>query len=361
MIETERLLRYMVERRASDMHIVVGLPPQMRIDGELTASPGEALKPEDSKQVAFSFLTPKQIEQFEKEKELDCSFGLAGLGRFRINVFYERGSVAAAVRMIPDKIPSLDSLGLPAIAKEFAERPSGLVLVTGVAGSGKSTTLAAMIDHINRTRKARIVTIEDPIEYLHRHAQCTISQREIGSDCLSFPEALRRVMRQDPNIIMIGEMRDLETIRAALTLAETGHLIIATLHTTDATHAISRVIDVFPADQQEQIRVQLSLVLGAVIVQKLIPKKNGFGRVLACETMRVVPAIQNLIRDNDLAQMRTLIQMEQKFGTCSMNQSLARLYHDGLIGWEEAVKHTLDVDELRQLSHRTGTSHAATR
>jgi twitching motility protein PilT len=350
MIDSSIFLKMMIEKGASDLHLVVGSSPQIRVDGVLTDTPFPPLNPEDSRSIAYSFLTTKQIDEFERHREIDCSYAKGGVGRFRINVFLSRGSVATAIRKIPEQAPSFEELGLPSCVREFADRGSGLILVTGVAGSGKSTTLAAMIDHINRTRSSRVITIEDPIEYVHRNKKSTISQREIGTDCDSFSAVLKRVVRQDPNVIMIGEMRDLETIRVALTLAETGHLILATLHSKDITHTISRIVDVFPADQQEQVRVQLSLVLAGVISQQLLPKKNGFGRVLAYETMRVIPAFQNLIRQNDLAQIRSLIQMHEKYQTCSMNQCLAALYRNGIVSWEETARHTTDLEELKQFT-----------
>lgn len=352
MLNMEDLLKQTANRKASDLHLNAGMPPQLRINGELTLIGSEKLTPKVVKDLAYSILTKEQIETFETKKELDLSFGIEDLSRFRINVFYQRGSVGVAIRCIPYEVPSFKELGLPGIAKEFADSPKGLVLITGVVGSGKSTTLAAMIEYINNIRACHIVCIEDPIEYLYRHEKSIISQREIGSDTLSFAEALKHVFRQDPNIVLIGEMRDLETIHAALTLAETGHLILATLHTGDATHVVSRIVDVFPPHQQQQIRVQLSLVLVGVIVQQLIPKADGDGRVLATELMRVTPAIQNLIRENDLPQIHTIIQTGSKYGMWTMNQSLADLYRRGIITSEEASRRTVDIEELSTLLRR---------
>ncbi len=351
-MDIQELLRLMVEKKASDLHLTVGLPPQLRIDGSLKSTEFGALTPEKTQALAYQILSEDQKRIFEQNKELDTSFGIKGLGRFRINVYRQRGSIGIAIRLIPFEIPSLEELGLPEIVKDFAERPSGLVLVTGATGSGKSTTLAAMIEYINTRRPCHIVSIEDPIEYLHKHRKSTINQRELGTDTHSFQEALRRVFRQDPNIVLIGEMRDLETIHGALTLAETGHLILATLHTIDSTHAINRIIDVFPAHQQQQIRIQLSMVLIGVIVQQLIPRRDGKGRVLAVEVMNVIPAIQNLIRENNIHQIYSLIQMGKKYGMCTMNQSFVELYEKGFISWEDAYSRSTNPQELSSLTKR---------
>lgn len=352
MFTMEDLLRVTTERRASDLHLNAGLPPQLRIDGELIFLESEPLTPKAVQDLAYSILTKEQLETFERTKELDLSFGIEGLSRFRINIFQQRGSTGVAIRRIPFEIPSFEELGLPEIVKKFAESPKGLVLVTGVVGSGKSTTLAAMIEHINNKKSCHIMCIEDPIEYLYKHKKSTINQRELVTDTLSFSEALKHVFRQDPNIILIGEMRDLETVHASLTLAETGHLILATLHTGDATHIISRIVDVFPPHQQQQIMVQLSLVLVGAIVQQLIPSVGGKSRVLATEVMRVTPAIRNLIRENDLPQIHSIIQTGSRYGMWTMNQSLAQLCTKGIITWEEASKRTADIDELATLVKR---------
>ena len=343
----------MVERKASDLHVTVGLAPQLRIDGKLQVIEGlPKLSPQNTKDLAQSMLTEGQIRKFEEAKELDTSIGIKDLGRFRINLYRQRGSIGMAVRLIPYHVPPLDQLGLPRAAKLFADKTSGLVLVTGPTGSGKSTTLASMIEYINSKRAVHIISIEDPIEYLHRHKRSTINQRELGTDTSSFQDAIKHVFRQDPNIVLIGELRDLDTIKGALTLAETGHLIFGTLHTIDATHSINRIVDVFPAYQQPQIRMQLSMVLVGVIVQQLLPRKAQSGRVLAAEVMNVIPAIQNLIRENNLHQIYSLIQMGKKYEMCTMNQSLAELYDRGLITWEDAYSRSVNPQELVSLVKR---------
>ena len=343
----------MVERKASDLHVTVGLAPQLRIDGKLQVIEGlPKLSPQNTKDLAQSMLTEGQIRKFEEAKELDTSIGIKDLGRFRINLYRQRGSIGMAVRLIPYQVPPLDQLGLPRAAKLFADKTSGLVLVTGPTGSGKSTTLASMIEYINSKRAVHIISIEDPIEYLHRHKRSTINQRELGTDTSSFQDAIKHVFRQDPNIVLIGELRDLDTIKGALTLAETGHLIFGTLHTIDATHSINRIVDVFPAYQQPQIRMQLSMVLVGVIVQQLLPRKAQSGRVLAAEVMNVIPAIQNLIRENNLHQIYSLIQMGKKYEMCTMNQSLAELYDRGLITWEDAYSRSVNPQELVSLVKR---------
>ncbi|MFH1853989.1 MAG: type IV pilus twitching motility protein PilT [Candidatus Omnitrophota bacterium] len=352
-MQLKDLLNLMVEKKASDLHVTVGLAPQLRIDGRLHLLTGfPPLTPQDTKDLAYNLLTEEQKESFEREKELDTSVGLKDLGRFRINIYRQRGSIAMAVRLIAFEIPGLDELGLPKAVKLFADRPSGLVLITGATGSGKSTTLASMIEYINLKRSCHIVSIEDPIEYLHKHKKSTINQRELGTDTSSFHEAIKHVFRQDPNIVLIGELRDLDTIKGALTLAETGHLIFATLHTIDSVHAINRIIDVFPAYQQQQVRIQLSMVLVGVIVQQLIPKKDQKGRVLAVELMNVIPAIQNLIRENGLHQIYSLIQMGRKYEMCTMNQSLAELYNKNTITWEEAYSRSTNPQELVSLTKK---------
>ncbi len=352
MLDMKTLLKLTVEKKASDLHLTVDLPPQLRIDGKLRPTKFEKLTPAVIQNLAYSILNKNQIEAFEKDKELDLSFALEDISRFRFNIYQQRGSMALTVRRVSFEIPTFEELGLPEIVKEIADKNSGLFLVTGVVGSGKSTTLAAMIEYINNKKSCHIISIEDPIEYLYRHKRSSIDQREVGSDTLSFANALRHVFRQDPNIILIGEMRDLETMTAALTLAETGHLILATLHTGDASHSISRIVDVFPPHQQEQIRVQLSLVLIGVIAQQLIPKAKGEGRVLATEVMNVTPAIRNLIRENALAQICSIIQVSRKHNMWTMNQSLANLCQKGVITWEEASKRTADLKELTALLKR---------
>lgn len=344
------LLKTMVEKKASDLHITTGVAPQFRIDGNLQfVGQNAPLTADMTKSLSYSILTSRQIEEFEKSKELDFSYGVSGLGRFRVNLYLQRNCIGMALRLIPYEIPSFEELNLPEMAKDFALRHSGLFMVTGAVGSGKSTTLAAMIDYINERKSCHIITIEDPIEYLHKHRKSTIDQREVGTDTLSFAEALRHVFRQDPNIILIGEMRDLETIHTALTLAETGHLILATLHTIDTIHTISRIIDVFPPHQQQQIRVQLSMCLIGVLSQQLIPHQTGKGRALAYEIMNVSSSIRSLIRENELPQIYTAIQTGRKLGMVTMNQTLATLCQKGEIAYEEAQRLATNLDELNTL------------
>lgn len=352
MKDIQELLKYMVEKHATDLHLTTGLPPQLRIDGRLAVTDYPPLSSQDVQDLIYQILKKEQIEIFEENKELDTSFGLPGIGRFRINVYRQRGSIAVAIRFIPYVIPTMGELGLPKIVEEFAESPNGLILVTGATGSGKSTTLASIVEYINSKRECHIISIEDPIEYLHKHKKATINQRELGSDTISFKEALKHVFRQDPDVVLIGEMRDLETIHAALTLAETGHLILATLHTIDATHSISRIVDVFPPTQQQQIRIQLSMVLIGVIVQQLIPKTDRNGRVLALEIMKTIPAIRNMIRENNLHQIYSVIQMGRKYEMSTMNQSLSYLCEQKVITVEEATKRSNDIAEFLSLVKR---------
>jgi len=349
LLSIDQLLHEAVRRKSSDLHLTTGQPPLLRVDGKLTAMAGDPLTPEDTQVLAQQLLTPAQISRFEQTFELDTAYSIKGLSRFRVNCYRQRGSVGVAIRTIPFEIPSLEALGMPPTLKEFADRPSGLVIVSGPTGAGKSTTLAAMIDYINQRRNCHIVSIEDPIEYLHRHRRATINQRELGIDTISFHEALRHVVRQDPNVILIGEMRDLETMHAALTLAETGHLVFTTLHTGDATHVINRIVDVFSPHQQLQIRIQLSLVLVAVVVQQLLPRATGQGRVVAYEIMHVTPAIAGLIRDNNLHQIKSTIQTGRRFGMNTMTQSLAELYRAGLVTWDEIARRSTDPNELATL------------
>lgn len=339
----------MIDRKASDLHLTVGQPPQLRVFGELELTQFDILTHDSIQKLVYSVLTPEQIRHFEQTKELDASFGLKDISRFRINCFYQRGSIGVSIRRIPYEIPTIEELNLPPILKQFADSPSGLFLVAGPAGSGKSTTLASMIEYINETRRARIITIEDPIEYLHRHKKCTINQRELGGDTLSYSSALKHVFRQDPNIVLVGEMRDLEGIQVVLTLAETGHLVLSTLHTRGAIHAITRIVDVFPPYQQQQIRVQLSMVLLGVIVQQLLPRKDGHGRIPAYELMNVTQSIRNLIKENNLPQIYSFIQTGAEYGMCTMNQSLAQLYKKGLVTLDEIFKRTTDLKELKSL------------
>jgi twitching motility protein PilT len=350
MASLHELLKEMVEKGASDLHITIGSPPQMRIHGKLVPVDGPPLTANDTRQLCYSILTDAQKHKFEEENEIDLSFGIKGLSRFRANIFMQRGAPAGAFRLIPYKIMSFEELGLPPIVEELVRKPRGLILVTGPTGSGKSTTLAAMIDKINSERHEHIITIEDPIEYLHRHKNCLVNQREVGSDTKSFKNALKYILRQDPDVVMIGEMRDLETIESALLIAETGHLAFATLHTNSCVQTINRIIDVFPPHQQPQVRAQLSFVLEGVLCQALIPRINGTGRVLALEIMVPNPAIRNLIREDKIHQIYSQMQVGQaKFGMQTMNQSLASLYLRKLISLEDALGRSSDPDELRQI------------
>jgi len=341
------LLKMMIEKKASDLHITTGSPPRLRIDGKLQLVDHPPLTPADTKALCYSVLTDAQKHRYEESNELDLSFGVKGLSRFRANIFMQRGAVAGAFRTIPFEILGFKELGLPEIVNELVKKPRGLILVTGPTGCGKSTTLAAMIDRINDERNDHIITVEDPIEYLHAHKKCLVNQREVTADTVSFKAALKYVLRQDPDVVLIGEMRDLETIEAALTVSETGHLTLATLHTNNAVQTINRVIDVFPPHQQEQIRVQLSFVLEGILAQQLIPKKNGKGRVLSIELLVPNPAIRNLIREDKIHQIYSMMQTGQaKFGMQTMNQSLFGLYSRGLISYEEAVGRSPVPDEM---------------
>jgi len=344
------LLKMMIEKKASDLHITTGSSPRLRIDGKLVSIDHPSLAPADTKALCYSILTDAQKHKYEENNELDLSFGVKGLSRFRANIFMQRGAVAGAFRTIPFEIRGFKDLGLPEIVGELVKKPRGLFLVTGPTGSGKSTTLAAMVDRINTERSEHIITVEDPIEYLHPHKKCLINQREVNADTASFKAALRYVLRQDPDVVLIGEMRDLETIEAALTVSETGHLTLATLHTNSAVQTINRVIDVFPPHQQEQIRVQLSFVLEGIFAQQLIPKKSGQGRVLSVELLVPNPAIRNLIREDKIHQIYSMMQTGQaKFGMQTMNQSLYELYSKGLITYEDAIGKSAVPDELLQM------------
>jgi twitching motility protein PilT len=345
-----QLLKAMVEKGASDLHITTGSPPQLRIDGRLVPLKTPPLNPVDTKQLCYSILTDAQKHKFEEENELDLSFGVKGLSRFRANVFMQRGAVAGAFRTIPFKILTFAELGLPPIVTELSKKPRGLVLVTGPTGSGKSTTLASIIDKINTDRHEHIVTIEDPIEYLHPHKNCLVNQREVGADTQSFKKALKYILRQDPDVVLIGEMRDLETVEAALVISETGHLAFGTLHTNSAVQTINRILDVFPPYQQPQVRAQLSFVLEGVLTQNLLPKAGGPGRVLCVEVMVPNPAIRNLIREDKIHQVYSQMQVGQsKFGMQTFNQSLAAAYSRRLITLEEALARSSDQEELKNL------------
>jgi twitching motility protein PilT len=345
-----QLLKAMLDKGASDLHITTGSPPQLRIDGDLVPLRTEAMTPVDTKQLCYSILTDAQKLRFEEDQELDLSFGVKNLARFRANIFMQRGAVAGAFRLVPFNIIPLDELGLPPVVAELCERQRGLILVTGPTGSGKSTTLASIIDRINTKHRAHIVTIEDPIEYLHAHKSSLVNQREIGADSQSFKRALKYILRQDPDVVMIGEMRDLETIEAALTIAETGHLAFATLHTNGAIQSINRIIDVFPPHQQSQVRAVLSFVLEGVVSQTLVPRASGSGRAMAVEVMVPNAAIRNLIREDKLHQIYSQMQIGQtKFGMQTMNQSLCELFVKRHISLEEAIARAGDVDELKTL------------
>src|SRR6266436_7273311 len=351
------LLTLLVERGASDLHITTGTYPQLRVNGKLASlSQFEQLMPPDTQRLAYSVLNEGQKQKFEEENELDLSFGIQGLARFRCNVYRQRGAVASAIRVIPIKIRSFDELGLPAIVEQLADRPKGLILVTGPTGSGKSTTLAAMVDKINNERTEHIMTIEDPIEFVHHHKKCLVNQREVFSDTQSFKNALKYILRQDPDVVLVGEMRDLETIAAALTIAETGHLTLGTLHTNSCAQTMNRIIDAFPTSQQDQVRAQLALVLEGVLCQQLIATSDGRGRAMAMEIMVVTPAIRNLIREEKIHQIYSAMQAGQKFGMQTMNQSLVTLIQRRKISKEEALNRTTLPEELAGL---LGTAPAA--
>ena len=349
MVTLEELLRIMIERKASDLHVSAGSPPRIRIDGKLVPTEHEMLDPETTQKLVYSILDNDQIARFEADLELDMSFGISGIGRFRTNVFLQRGAVGAAIRVIPYEIKGFEDLGLSRdVCEGLCAMPKGLVLVTGATGSGKSTTLASMIDHINRTRQEHIITIEDPIEFVHRNKQCLLNQREVGPDTRSFEAALKHVLRQDPDVVLIGEMRSMETVEAGLTLAETGHLTFATLHTSDCVQTINRIIDVFPSSQQAQVRTQLSFVLEGVFCQQLLPQAGGKGRVLAAEIMIPNEAIRALIRDNKAHQIYSVIQTGSKRGMRTMNQSLLELYKKGLVTYDDALSRTMDPEDLKR-------------
>jgi twitching motility protein PilT len=350
-INLHQLLKAMLDHGASDLHIASGYPPLMRIDDEIVPVPKlPPLTPVEAKQLCYSVLTEEQRQQFEKKRELDLSFGVKGLSRYRANLFVQRGAVSAAFRVIPFKILTFDELGLPPAVAELCARPRGLVLVTGPTGSGKSTTLASMIDKINTETAQHIMTVEDPIEYLHMRKKSLINQREVGQDTATFKDALKYVLRQDPDVVLVGEMRDLETIEATLTIAETGHLVFATLHTNSAVQSINRMIDVFPPHQQAQIRAQLSFVLEGVMSQLLLPRMGGAGRALSLEIMIPNAAIRNLIREDKLHQIYSQMQVGQgKHGMQTMNQSLYTLATRRIISMEEAMGRSPDQDELKSM------------
>ena len=353
------LLKKLIELGGSDLHLTTNTPPQVRVDGALKPLEGfKTLSSADTKQLAYSVLTDAQKHRFEEALELDFSFGVRGLSRFRANLFNQRGAVGCVFRAIPYEIRSFENLGLPPVVTKLCDKPRGLILVTGPTGSGKSTTLAAMLDKVNRERHEHIVTIEDPIEFLHSHKSCIVNQREVGADTHGFAEALRTALRQDPDVVLVGEMRDLETIESALRIAETGHLTFATLHTNSAASTINRIIDVFPSAQQAQIRAQLSLVLEGILCQSLIPRADGRGRAMALEILVPNPAIRNLIREDKVHQIYSMMQTGQgKHGMQTFNQALATLYHKRLISIEVAMQRSSNADELRELiEHGAGVN-----
>ena len=350
MYTLDDLLKYMVERNGSDLHLTAGSPPRVRVDGELKAVGEDSLSPDDTQRLVYGILDSEQVAKFEQDWELDLSFGIGGLGRFRTNVFYQRGAIGSVMRVIPYKIKNFDDLGLPKkVCEHLCTLPRGLVLVTGATGSGKSTTLAAMIDFINNMNNGHIITVEDPIEFVHKNKKCLINQREVGSDTKTFSNALRHILRQDPDVVLIGEMRDMETIEAGLRIAETGHLTFATLHTNDATQTINRIVDVFPASQQTQIRTQLSFVLEGVFCQTLLEKRGAKGRVLSAEIMLATSAVRSLIRENKTHQLYSIIQTSGKIGMITMNQSLFALFKRGQITFEDALRASSDPEDLKRI------------
>jgi len=344
------LLEEMIERDASDLHITAGERPKLRVDGDITNSKVEAiLNPKDTLQLAYSILTEQQKKRFETEDELDFSFGIQNLARFRGNAFKQRGCVSLVIRQIPFQVKTFEQLQLPPIVAKLSEKPRGLVLVTGPTGSGKSTTLAAMVDKINREWKGHIITVEDPIEFIHRHQQCIVNQREVGTDTKSFASALKYALREDPDVVLIGEMRDLETIQAGLTIAETGHLAFATLHTNSAAETINRIIDVFPSHQQSQVRAQLAFVLEGIITQTLLPKAKGRGRVMACEILVATPAIRALIRDDKVHQIQSSMQAGKKHGMQTLNDSLYQLYMNREVALDECLRVSGEPNEFLRM------------
>jgi twitching motility protein PilT len=353
-LDLQDLLKTMIENDATDLHITTGTPPQIRVYGRLVPLDLSPLTAADTKRLAYSVLTDAQKHRFEEEHELDFSFGLKGLSRFRGNIFLQRGVVGAAIRSIPYKIRGFKELGLPPILEELIRKPKGLVLVTGPTGCGKSTTQAAMLDQINEERNAHIITIEDPIEYLHPHKGCVVNQREVNSDTFTFQTALKHILRQDPDVVLIGEMRDQETIEAALTISETGHLTLATLHTNSCTETVNRIIDVFPPHQQPQVRTLLSFVIEGILSQQLLPKADGGGLALAVEILIPNAAIRNLIREDKIHQVYGQMQIGQlRFGMQTMNQSLLALYERGVITLNDAMGRSPNVEEFRQMLGET--------
>ena len=355
MASLHQILKVMVEKGSSDLHITTGSPPQLRIDGHLVPIKMPPLTPPETQQLCYSILTEAQKNRFEQTRELDLSFGVKGMARFRANLFVQRGAVAAVFRQIPLRIKSMQELGLPPVVEMLAKKPRGLVLVCGPTGSGKSTTLAAMIDKINSEVHGHIITIEDPIEYIHPHKKCLVNQREVGADTVNFKDALKYVLRQDPDVVLIGELRDQETIEAALTIAETGHLTLATLHTNSSAQSINRIIDAFPSHQQSQIRAQLSFVIEGVLCQQLLPRINGQGREMALEILIPNSAIRNLVREDKIHQLYSAMQVGQSgTGMITMNQSLMDLYMRRLINLDDALARCTDPDEFRGMLQSAG-------
>ncbi len=351
-VTMEQLLRLVVERGASDLHLSANSPPHLRIDDDLIPTDGGPLTGDEVRELAYSLISPEKIQHYERWKELDFAFSLEGLARFRANYFVQRGYVGVVIRMLPFRILGFNDLGLNSqIMTSLCNKPKGLVLITGATGSGKTTTLAAMLDYLNTTKKHHIITIEDPIEYMHTGKQSIVDQREVGSDTHSFAQALKYILRQDPDVILIGEMRDLETIETALVVAETGHLVFASLHTSDAVQTANRIIDIFPSHQQNQVRIQLSMELLAVFAQQLIPKASGQGRVLASEILIANHAVRSLIREQKLHQLYSVIQTGQKEGMRTMNQSLYELYMNRVITMESALARSNEPDDLMRLMH----------
>jgi len=353
-IHLDDLLRLVVEKRGSDLHLASGVPPVLRIDGQLLATNYESLTDFEVQRMIYAILTDEQIRAFETDYELDCSYQLKGISRFRVNVYRDRGAVAGAFRVIPSRIPTVRELGLPLVLEDLSRRPRGLVLVTGPTGSGKSTTLAAMVGQINNERSCHIITIEDPIEYLHAHRRSLINQRELGADTRSFPAALKHALREDPDVILVGEMRDLETMALAITAAETGHLVFSTVHTNSAAQTVDRIVDVFPPGQQEQIRIQLSNNLEAVLSQQLLPRAGTPGRVCAMEIMIASPAIRNLIREAKAHQVTSIIQTSAHLGMQTMDQCLRDQYQRGMITYEEAMARAMNQEELKKMLFTKG-------
>lgn len=353
MADLNELLMKLVERGGSDLHVTVGMPPVMRINGRLLPTEGDRLDQRDTKELLYAILTEEQREILERNWEFDFAYAVPGVARFRVNAYFQRNSVGAAFRHIPVEIKTFEDLRLPRVMEDLCRKPRGFVLVTGPTGSGKSTTLATMVDFINANEEVHIMTVEDPIEYLHHHKKAMINQREVGSDTKSFSQALKYILRQDPDVILIGEMRDLETVQAALTAAETGHLVLATLHTQDAAQTIDRVVDVFPPYQQQQVRVQLAGTLQGILSQQLLPTIDGRGRVVACEVLVPTSGIRNMIREGKTHQLPSALQSGQQYGMVTMDQSLAELYRQGLVSLDCALQRAVDPNILKTLLGRS--------